>query len=118
MEKDKEYHEYPAISANLFGGLENTLESELQEYKCPERNLWQAVILQAIIDARSKKKSRRAQMDRFEATQWLCGKYGQMYFNRACTLAGFDPIWTRQTLIRAEQRGFMTISGVENDGKH
>ncbi len=111
MEKETANHEYSAVNANLFGGLETILERELAECKCPYRHLWLAVLLQAVLDVRSKKKGRVAQRNRSEAERWLLN--GRKTFDRVCHFAGFDPVYTRQKVLEAKKRKYLKAGEVE-----
>jgi hypothetical protein len=67
---------------------------------CPERELWQQVIVRAILDAEMniRKSPRQSEVKedlrtRDEAREWLRGKTQD--FSTVCHLAGFDPNFIR-----------------------
>lgn len=125
MEKQAE-NDYASIGANLFGGLETSTQSERAESFCPYKKLWAAVLKQAVLDARSKKKSRQAEINRIEAEMWLLNSdirkrqdlyrkeidawltEGNLRFIMACLFAGFDPSSARAKVKIARKANYFT----------
>jgi hypothetical protein len=54
------------------------------------RNLWRAVIMQALVDATNKSKNRRAKCHQKQAKQWLDGNKCHD-FSETCILAEMEP---------------------------
>lgn len=114
METKKQNHNHPHINEYICGLLQEdsgiALEADFSNEDCPEQTIWQAVLLQAILDARSKKKSVRAQVDKNEAVKWLCSDCDRKDFEFVCLSAGLDPLYIRQKILEAERRDFVTCN--------
>ncbi len=59
----------------------------------PEQRLWQTVLLTAVLDATSDRKS----LTQAEAEAWL--RYGGKQFRKVCHLAGLDPLFIREAYL-------------------
>ena len=61
----------------------------------PMRELWQQVVLLALLDAGTKSAS--SSLDRHQADRWL--RSGGADFALVCNLAGFDPAFVRDNYV-------------------
>lgn len=69
----------------------------------PERQLWQGVLVRALMDAMG-----RDNLDRMHAHNWLTTPSRD--FNEICSLAGFEPSFIRKSYISG-RISYATLSG-------
>lgn len=73
----------------------------------PDANLWQSVLLRAVMDALSESTGREARRDKRDADRWL--RHGGSDFAFVCTNAGFDPDAIREKYAA----GDITMKSIE-----
>jgi hypothetical protein len=68
--------------------------------------LWRAVLVQQVMDAKSRSSKPEAFYNRNQATHWLFED--QRDFRMVCDMADLDPDRVRHQLRHARERGFLT----------
>ena len=80
--------------------------------KTPERDLWRAVVSQAVMDASWKQTGKHenvgdSRINRDRARAWLLGNSAD--FREVCSLADFDPDAVRESAQRKDEAGWPSV---------
>jgi len=86
---------------NIIDNLSQQKKYANENFNCKsETALWKAVILQSLVDLRSRSKKKMAKVNRVKSILWL--NLSNKDFVTACSYADLDPlyVWEKSQLIK------------------
>lgn len=94
------YSAMPKRVAGFFQGDDSTLHPSIRGHVA----LFRAILIQQLMDAKSRRTKKEYEYLRTSANNWLFGN--QEDFRMVCDLAGWDPDVMREKLTKARDNGY------------